>query len=274
MADYGPPVDQLLRIGDDPLREGTQDYLALGIGPEHVEDLARLAVAPWDSPDPDGPEVYGPIHAWRALGQLRAEGGIAALVSVLAGQDDQDFNDWICEEIPPILGQIGPAAIPELTALLERETAGEFARMDVVRSIAEVGKQHPEARDEVVAILSGRLEKAEQNGLTLNATIVSELIDLKAKEAAGEIERAYAGDFVDDSFCGTWHDVWHSLKLEGDPPPKTEMKHHLAKQFPFLRALSEGRLPAAGRPTADRRSRNRAKLKLEKKARKKGRKRR
>ena len=48
MGSYGPPVDQLLRIGDDlcGCAEDWHDYLAMGIGPEHVPDLIRMAVDP------------------------------------------------------------------------------------------------------------------------------------------------------------------------------------------------------------------------------------
>jgi hypothetical protein len=283
MADYGPPVDQLLRIGDDLRYEKSHDYPAMGIGLEHVPDLARMAVDPqWDEMPPTSPEVWGPIHAWRALGQLRAERGIPALVGILADQDDEDFNDWICEEIPPVLGEIGPAAIPELAALLERESAGEYARNDASRSLAEVGKRHPEARDEVVAILSRTLERAGENDPTLNGMIVSDLIDLKAREAAGVIERAYAEETVDDSIAGTWHDVWHSLELEGEPPPKTEQRYSVfgpvssspnpLSEIQTLLGKLEERSSAGRRAPADRKARNKARQKIEKKVKGKGRK--
>ena len=80
----------------------------------------------------------------------------------------------------------------------------------------------PGARDGVVATLAGVLERAERHERSLNGFLVSDLVDLEAKEAAEVIERAYAGEFVDDSIRGTWYDVWHELELEGEPPPWTE----------------------------------------------------
>ena len=71
------------------------------------------------------------------------------------------------------------------------------------------------------------LERAERNDPTMNGFILSELLDLEARESAEIIERAYAGDLIDDSICGTWYDVWHRLGLEGDPPPRTERKYTL-----------------------------------------------
>ncbi len=273
MADYGPPVNQLLRIGDDLRYEKAHDYAAMGIGLEDVPDLARMAVdRQWDELDEDRPEVWGPIHAWRALGQFRAEGGIPTLVGILADQNQEDFNDWIWEEIPPIIGRIGPAAIPALTELHERKTAGEYARIDAARSLVEVGKQHPEVREEVIAILSRTLEHVEENEPSMNGSIISELIDLKAKEAAGVIERAYASGFVDDTIAGTWHEVWHEMELEGEPPPKTERRYSIPGRESILRTLDAmKRSPPSSngsRAATDRKARNKARQKIEKKSKK------
>jgi hypothetical protein len=285
MDGYGPPVDQLLKIGGD-LRYGREwhDYLGMGIGPEHIPDLARMAVdEELNNADSDRAEVWGPVHAWRALGLLRAEPAIPALVGILADQvDEEDFDDWISQEIPDVLGMIGPAAIPELTAVVEREDAGEYARSDAAKALAEIGKRHPESRDEVVAILTRVLERAEWHAPSLNGFLVSYLIELRANESAEVIERAYAGEFVDDSICGTWYDVWLELDLEGPPPPQTERLHKIGP-FPFLDEDFEppptfsdpfGWQPVERRAPEERKERNKARQKLEKKAKGKGGKRR
>jgi hypothetical protein len=253
----------------------------MGLGPEHIPDLIRMAVDDkLNYADSESAEVWAPIHAWRALGVLRAEPAIPTLVGIVAGQDDEDFNDWITEELPEVLGMIGPAAIPALSALLEREAAGEYARTDAAKSLAEVAKRHPEARDEVVAILTKCLERAEWHDPSLNGFLVSYLIDLGASESAEVIERAYAGEFVDDSICGTWHDVWYELDLEGEPPPQTE---RLYKLGPILDEPYEppptftdpyGWQPVERNTPDERKDRNKARQKLEKKTKKKGGKRR
>ena len=89
------------------------------------------------------------------------------------------------------------------------------------------------------------------------------------------IERAYAGEFVDDSICGTWYDVWHELDLEGEPPPRTERR---IEREPDLRDFSEplddpprrspkpaGWQPIEPRTPEERKERNKARQKLEKK---------
>ena len=72
---YSPPVDQLLTYGEAHLSSPDKwpNYLELGLGPEHIPDLIRMATdEELNHADPDTLEVWAPTHAWRALGQLRS----------------------------------------------------------------------------------------------------------------------------------------------------------------------------------------------------------
>src|SRR5205814_135203 len=67
MADYSPPVDRLLKIGECKLQDWP-DYLAFGLGPEHVPDLIRMVEDEELNEAPsESLRVWAPIHAWRAL---------------------------------------------------------------------------------------------------------------------------------------------------------------------------------------------------------------
>jgi hypothetical protein len=291
MGTYGPPVDQLLKIDENLWERRTDwhDYVGMGIGPEHVPDLIRMAVDPdLYEVEQDDPVGWAPLHAWRALGVLRAEEAIPTLVGIIADQDPEDPNDWIVEELPNVFAMIGPAATFELTALVEREDASQDARDDACRALTEMAKQHPGEREGVVATLTRWLERAESFEPSSNGFVVSDLIDLEAKEAAEVIERAYAGGFVDDSICGTWYDVWHELELEGEPPPRPKNAYRdripnpSIDQFatggdrPIIRSRvmttppPEGWKPVESRSPIDRKDRNKARQKLEKKVKGKG----
>ena len=82
---YSPPVDKLLTYGDahehggDP--QDWPEYLELGIGPEHIPDLIRMATDEelrWA--ELDTLEVWAPIHAWRTARQTT----VAELVATTA----------------------------------------------------------------------------------------------------------------------------------------------------------------------------------------------
>src|SRR5438067_2166943 len=101
---YSPPLDRLLPLGRP--ESDWLDYHTLGIGPEHVADLIRVVRDPaWHELDPESPAVYTDIHAWRALGQLRAVEAVEALLEALDCDLAED-GDWASEELPRVFGAI------------------------------------------------------------------------------------------------------------------------------------------------------------------------
>ncbi len=211
---YGPPVDKLLTLGDaHDSMDHWPDYVALGLGPEHIPDLVRMATD--EEPrqaDSEGLEVWAPIHAWRALGQLRAEAAIEPLTGLLHQIDDDD-DDWVGEELPEVYGMIGPAATQALAAYLADASHPLYARIAAAHSFAEIGKSHPGSRADCVAALTAQLERFAENDHTLNAFLVSFLIDLKAIESAPVMERAFAAGRVELPVAGDWEDVQIGLGL-------------------------------------------------------------
>jgi len=220
ITDYPLPVDQLLTFGDCRKLPEWPNYLELGLGPEHVPDLIRMAVdEELNHADSDSLEVWAPIHAWRALGQLHAEAAIEPLIGLFRTIDEDD-NEWAGEELPPVFGMIGPAAIPALTAYLTDPAHGLYARVAAISSLQRIADVHPETRAECVAILTGRLEEGAGANPILNGFLLASLLDLKAEESLSVIERAFTTDWIDESVAGDWEDVQieFGLKEEREHP--------------------------------------------------------
>ena len=215
VSEYPPPLDKLLTHGDCRAFQEWPDYVSeLGLGPEHIPDLIRMAMDEdlrWA--DSDSLEVWAPVHAWRALGQLRAEAAIEPLMDLFDDLDD-NVDDWALEELPTVYGMIGPAAIPTLSTYLAAPSHGKFPRIAVTDCLEHVAKEHPEARAECVAILTRQLERFDEKDAALNGFLVSSLMDLKAVESAPIIERAFAANCVDESIPGDWEDVQVELGLK------------------------------------------------------------
>ncbi len=208
------PIDRLMRLGDPRGQAGWPAYKSLGLTDEHVPDLIRIATdEALHNADSNSREVWAPMHAWRALGQLCAEPAIEPLLSLLHRIDDED-DDWAGEELPKIFGLIGPAAIPTLAAYLADSSHGLYARTATSRGLEAIGNRHPPARAECVAALSRQLERFEDNAPELNGFIIGHLLDLDAVEAAPLIERAFAARRVDVTIAGDWDDVKDELGLE------------------------------------------------------------
>jgi hypothetical protein len=218
LTDYPYPVSQLLTL-DEP--EGfTPDewpnYLDLGLTAEHIPDLIRLATDQelrWA--EEDTPDVWGPIHAWRALGQLHAEAAAEPLLSLFERLDeDEYFDEWAVEELPEVYAMFGPAAIPALNAYLTDPIHGVYPRDAAGTSLQAIGKAYPEARADCVAHIMRILESFEDNDPILNANLISNLLHLEASQTLPLIEQAFDAQRVDESWID-WADVQRHLKLAG-----------------------------------------------------------
>ena len=201
---YTSPVDKLLTLGkpESVSPETWPNYLELGLGPEHIQDLIRMATdlefrGPESSEESEeeDPDFWAPLHAIRALGQLHAEIALEPLVNLLAELED---DEWMLEELPSVYGMIGPVAIPTLSAYLADSSHEMYSRAYASNGFIEIAKRYPESREECIAATSKQLETFEENDEELNAFIISDLLQLKAVETLPLIEDAFKADRVDE----------------------------------------------------------------------------
>ncbi len=211
---YQPPVSQLLTVGDARQFYNWPDYPATyGLTLAHVPDLIRMMQdEDLNWADSDSDEVWAPIHAWRTLGQLRAESAVDTIMDTFHLIDDQD-SDWPQEEFPVVLPMIGAAAIPAIKTYLGNDKNGLWSRVTAARSLGKMGQKHADARDDCITILSDQLAHHQQQTPSLNAFLISPLLDLKAVEAAAPMEAAFNADNVDLSVQGDWEEAQIELGL-------------------------------------------------------------
>src|ERR671938_481676 len=116
---YAAPVQQLLSIGEIRSYNPSDwpDYCArFALGREHIRDLIRMACdAALNQAESTSSEVWAPMHAWRALGQMRAEEAVLPLLALLRAAED---DEAAAEELPAVFGMIGQAAVSPLAAFL------------------------------------------------------------------------------------------------------------------------------------------------------------
>ena len=218
-----PLLDKLATFGDPRKTwrwaEGDPDYVsALVLQPQHVPaliEIARQWVTREDWPEDEADlSIYAPIHAWRALAQLRASEAIGPLLDML-GKMDERGDGWHLEEFPDAFALIGPEAIGPLASYLADAGHGTYARICAGHSLQRIAEDHPDTREQVVGLLTGSLAQHEENEAELNAFLIAYLLDLKATESAEAIERAYAAGNVDERICGGWHKVRVGLGVPG-----------------------------------------------------------
>lgn len=209
---YSSPVDRLLTLGEARLNDWPDYVATFGLDAGHVPELIRMATdESLNSSDGESSEVWAPLHAWRALGQLHAGPAVEPLSKMLAAADS--YDDWAHDELPIVLGMIGPAAIPNLERIFDDDQLDVSSRSGAVRGLAAVAEHHSASRDAAVDVLMGRLERFESQDIELTTWLVHELTELQVTEAASLIEKAFAADRVDISLHGDWEDVQIDLGL-------------------------------------------------------------
>jgi hypothetical protein len=200
---FQEPVVKLMEIGR-PGPGPWLDYREYGITSENIPELIRLAGDIDLSLDEDKDEkTWGPVHAWRALGQLRAEEAMDVLVDLIEKMSE---DDWIVDDLPSVFARIGPSALSALAGYLANPERNYHTRATASKSIARIGAEYPEMREQCVQIISAQLEKYRENNPTLNAFLIVDLITLCAKETLPLIRMAYDDGGIDEGII-RWADV-------------------------------------------------------------------
>jgi len=211
---YVDPVGRLLTIGEtgsyDPAK--WPDYVVnFGLAREHVAALACMVCdAALNRANTDSSEVWAPMHAWRALGQLGVQEAVAPLLDFLRTSEN---DDAVSEELPVVFGMIGPAAVPHIASFLSNRPNPTSPVATAMAGLREIVARHPECRDDCVGILARVLEPHAASDPVANGFAVWTLIDLAAVEAIDVMRDAFRRRAVDLSLVGDEEDVEIALGL-------------------------------------------------------------
>jgi hypothetical protein len=213
---YSAPLDHLLTLGKAWGSAPWPDYLAFGLGTQHIPDLIRMATdTDLNEADSESSQVWAPVHAWRALAQLHAAEAAAPLTQLFQ-RIDENQDDFVGEDLPKAFGVLGPDAIPALMGYLADDSHSLWARVAAAHSLSYIGARHAQAREQCVAVLAGQLGLFAQQDPALNGSLVAYLVDLKAVEAADVIEQAFRAGDVDEMVAGGWDRMQMGLKLTAE----------------------------------------------------------
>ncbi len=201
--------------------EGTPDYVAeFDLGASDVAPLLEISQIwatreEWPQDDRDM-TVYAPVHAWRMLGQLGelAVSATDALLEMIPRMEERE-DDWYLNEFPDVLAMIGATVLSPTATLLVDSDRQEFVRICAADVLLHLAQRDPTTRDAVVTHLERQLGECDAAAPTLNAFVISYLLDLKARSAAAAMERTFADERVDLTVRGDWWDVREELEVDG-----------------------------------------------------------
>ena len=180
-------------------------------------------------------------------------------------------------------GQNDPSLISRLTILLQDQAKPYDVRDSSARALVEIGQKHPDYRHQCIAILTAALERYPRNPVELNTSLISHLLDLKAKESAAMIQQVIQAQEYDENAVGNWHAVSKALGVfpatpPSAPPPPASMLSSAAVDpaAAFLSpdpARAAATISSAPQLTDKQKNKLRAKRKAERKAKKQNRRR-
>lgn len=233
-VDYSSSVAQLFDLGRKKLVYNAEvfDYQGLGLSDADFSELIRLAtdVDLHLGEDVTEEEALAPVHAWRALGQLRIREGIVPLFEALAKLEDTDWTDDLVESY---FNHFGSAdLLEEAKAFALNSDHNMYNRLDAVNVLTNLSQHEPETRPEVISILSTILKQHLTNDPGFNGLLIAKFVDINAVEAIEVIEEAYRGKNVDYFITGGLGDVQEELGLPRTVSKKEEAEE-LAKWQPL-----------------------------------------
>ena len=270
-TDYLPPVGQLLEQGDCSRGTDWLDYSSLGITDEHIPQLIQLATDSRyldDCSDNNG--AWGPVHAWRALAQLKAVEAVEPLIGLLKRIEEKD-EDWILEEFPIVFQMMGKEAAPALMSYVQDWKNYLFARIAALEGIINIGKSDPEFKSECIQFLRTCLILYEEDDPGINANYIAGLTDLKDMDSLDLIEEAYEAGCVDEMVIGDWEDIQIKLGLilERTTPKKSYWDKYVDKKYAEITPDHSNQIKAAQNRKERSRRRNRQARKAKKQNRRK-----
>lgn len=203
-------VQNLATLGGDWNLDHWRDYQQVGIEPDHIPALIEIVQHTTDFWEDiiegeQDPLEWTPMHAWRSLGQMKAQEAMPVLLDTLRLIDEED-SDLIQSEFPEVFRAIGPAAIPALRSYLLNSRHEIWARIATIDGLKSIALDNPETRAEITDILLKALTNYPSEEQTFNSFVASGLMDLKSVEAAPLVEKAFQDGKFDESILGDWED--------------------------------------------------------------------
>ena len=228
--DYTDPVNRLLKYGKCEEIKGWPDYSKIGLTHEHIPELIRMVTDhKLLRADQNSLEVWAPVHAWRALGQLRAEEAIKPLIGLFSELSD---DDWASEELPKAVAMLGEKAIKPLREFLLDSSNKELARATAANCLEEIGSKNPSLKNDCISILVDYLDQSTIDAPTLNGLVIAYLMELKAVDSIDVIRKAFNNGNVDITVAGDLEDVEIQLGLR--TKRETPQPNYLNPEFEKL----------------------------------------
>lgn len=188
----------------------------------------------------DGSMLHGVI----LLTQLQSEKGLPGLLEMLRQTPefiDYHFGDLAPELIPMAVSSSAGENLSAIEAFLNEPGLDSDSRSLASEALSITAILNPEKRQEVVetyrrllASMKERLPKTEACDATFAGFVVSNLIDMEAKELIPEVRELFATECVDKSIAGDCEEAVEAI--EHNDYPRSYEFPTIQEQYEFIKS--------------------------------------
>jgi hypothetical protein len=229
-------------------------------------------------------DYFLPLHAWRALAELKAHEAISLLADLPFACAAHE--DWTIEDIPWAMALMGEEAVPQLISIARERFAQSPTTLAIIDSLKHtvsgaLEKCSLETRNAVVGFYRECLAESVANPVVVdspelaadhpllhrNASVLFAVLDLGLTELAPELEAAFSKNQIDHGMAGDWESVRKDLGVKGlGLPMPAEPINSLARWQKSLPVDADSRIPmTAQEKRADLKKRKKELAKMKKK---------
>lgn len=183
-------MERLINFGVARLNEEWPDYVTkLKLTDNHIDKLIDII---YDVRFDDLPEedvrCFASVHAYRSLGQLKAEKAIIPLLNFIHNNKEEDFT-WELIEFEKVFKLIGNNGVVLLLKVFSDSKYDFAIRECVFNSLTSIIKESKTHLRIVLNIMKEVLEDYENNDIYLNMLIINKLMGYNYTNAIKIVEQ-------------------------------------------------------------------------------------
>lgn len=151
----------------------------------------------------DANQKEAPVHAVRALGQLGDSAADHFIVTLLDHVEYKTLTDSVLVA----LAMMGPRSLKALEHYFDFPDTSIGGQIVAADGFSIFAQYHPQHRDQCVQFLTQMLAEYETQEPGANASLVANLVKLRATESLGVIEQAFQQGWVEVGICDSWANI-------------------------------------------------------------------
>jgi len=177
-------------IGEDHSIDLWKDYQAILPLEEYDETflLKMLTDDSFSEAVEGSPLPWVPLHAWRALGQMRSLAAIEAVLSLT----ESDYDQHVYDDFAKLSAHIGNDAIELLIAILADHSRSETCRTLAAKGLGAIGRSSSgPARTDIVESLMNQIRQNDRSDGWVNGAAAEALMTMEERSVGPEVLRMY-----------------------------------------------------------------------------------